>query len=438
MILAHGIGGRVDLPLPAWQMAWAAAFAVASSFVVLGAFWERPHLAAWSRGRMLLRDGLVTRVVVAIARAVGLAWFGLILYAAWRGNENGFVNIAGTWLFIWFWVGFQLVSVVIGDVWRLFNPFFTVADTAAWVRARLTGTEMSAPDHGEGDNWPAVVAIFSFLWFELAYHSNDSPRSIGLYLTLYSATMLGGAAVYGRGWVRSADGFGVLFSTLSAMAPLYHDDVDGGLRLRPPLTGLAGLPVVAGTVPFILTVLGSTTFDGFTAGSIWLDIADDRIGWSATLVNTVGLVFIILVVGLAYRLAVMAMAAITGERDLDLFDAFGPSLVPIAAAYAIAHYFSLLVLEGQAIFIQISDPFGRGEDWFGTVDYSIDWTAISPSTIAWTQTVAIAVGHMLAVVAAHDRAVERYEHRLAVRSQYPMLGVMIAYTVAGLLILLKA
>ncbi len=438
MILAHGIGGRVDLPLPPWQMAWAAAFAVASSFVVLGAFWERPHLATWSRGRLLLRDGLFTRVVVGITRAFGLAWFGLILYAAWRGNENGFVNIAGTWLFIWFWVGFQLVSIVLGDVWRLFNPFLTVADTAAWARARVTGTEMSVRDHGEGDNWPAVVAIFSFLWLELAYHGNDSPRSIGLYLTLYSAAMLGGASVYGRGWIRSADGFGVLFTKLAAMAPLHHDDVDGGLRVRPPLTGLAALPVVAGTVPFILTVLGGTTFDGFTRGSIWLDIAGDRIGWSATMVSTIGLVFIILVVGLAYRLAVMLMAVVTGERDLDLFDAFGPSLVPIAAAYAIAHYLSLLVLEGQAIFIQISDPFGRGEDWFGTVDYSIDWTAISPSTIAWTQTVAIATGHVLAVVAAHDRAVERYEHQLAVRSQYPMLGVMIAYTVAGLLILLGA
>jgi hypothetical protein len=104
----------------------------------------------------------------------------------------------------------------------------------------------------------------------------------------------------------------------------------------------------------------------------------------------------------------------------------------------VAHYFSLLVLDGQRMFIQISDPLGRGWDLFGTKDYEINWVLVSPSTIAWVQTLAIAVGHVLAVAAAHDRAISRYHHHVAVRSQYPMLGVMIAYTVAGLFLLLGA
>ncbi len=58
------------------------------------------------------------------------------------------------------------------------------------------------------------------------------------------------------------------------------------------------------------------------------------------------------------------------------------------------------------------------------------------STIAWVQTLAIAIGHVLAVAAAHDRAISRYRHDVAVRSQYPMLGVMVVYTVVGLFLLL--
>ena len=117
---------------------------------------------------------------------------------------------------------------------------------------------------------------------------------------------------------------------------------------------------------------------------------------------------------------------------------FGPTLVPIAAAYAVAHNFSILVLTGQRMFIRVSDPAGRGWDLFGTADYAIDWTIVSPATIAWVQTLAIAIGHVAGVAAAHDVAISRYDHRLAVRSQYPMLAVMILYTVLGLFLLLGA
>lgn len=437
-LLAHGIGGRTDLPLPAWQLAWAAGFSVAISFVALGAFWERPHLAAAARGRALWTAiGPVSRVLETVTKLIGLFLFGVVLYAAWRGNTNFAVNISGDAFLIWFWVGLQFVSAIFGDVWRAFNPYFTIADSAAWVKAKVTRTEVSPIDHGVGTLWPAAIAIFAYLWYELAYHAAAAPRSIGVFLTLYSAAMLAGASLYGRGWVRTSDGFAVLFSKLSGMA-MFHFDEDRRFRIRPPLAGIATLPPVTGMVPFIVVVLGSTTFDGFTRSSIWFDISKDRDGWSLTAVHTVGLLAIVLVVGLAYVFAINVMASVTGESTEELSAAFGPTLVPIAAAYAVAHYFSLLVLDGQRMFIQISDPFGRGWDIFGTKDYAINWLLVSPSTIAWVQTLAIAIGHVLAVAAAHDRAITRYPHDVAVRSQYPMLGVMIFYTVAGLFLLLGA
>ncbi len=433
---AHGISGRADLPLPAWQFAWAAGFAVAISFVALGAFWSQPRLEAAAEGRVVA--DLTTpagRGIEVVLKLIGLFLFGVVMYAAWWGNPNIAVNISGEALFIWFWVGMQVVSVLLGDVWRAFNPLVTLADTAAWVRARVTGTELSSPECDDANLWPAVAAIFGFVWFELAYHSSDDPRTIGLFLTIYSIGVLGGAALKGRAWVRTADGFGVLFARLGAIAAFYRDD-EGRLRFRSPLTGLAAVPDVAGTVPFVLVVLGSTTFDGFTRSSLWLDVAGTRTGWSLTMASSLGLIVMIGLVSLAYSFAVSAMASITGEEPARLSNVFGPTLFPIAAAYTVAHYFSLLVLEGQQMFFQISDPFGRGWDLFGTKDYAVDWTLVSPTTVAWVQTMAIALGHVLAVAAAHDRAISRYDQQTAVRSQYPMLAVMIAYTVVGLFILL--
>ncbi len=56
--------------------------------------------------------------------------------------------------------------------------------------------------------------------------------------------------------------------------------------------------------------------------------------------------------------------------------------MPIALAYAVAHYFSLLVLEGQATIALASDPLGRGWDLFATASHVVDFTLVSPLTVA--------------------------------------------------------
>lgn len=443
-VAAHGTGSRTDLPLPAWQLAWAAAFSVIVSFVALGTFWERPRLAAAATGRRVVSLSWPSvRLVKGACRLIGVAALALVISAAWWGKPTPSVNIAPTALLIWFWVGLQLVSVLFGDVWSAFNPYPTIADAAASLKARITGTPMSAATHGADGRhagWIAVAAIAAYLWFELAYHSTDSPRSVAVFLTGYSAVMLAGAGVFGRGWVRSADGFAVLFAKISLIAPVYRDDRDeaGGLALRAPLSGLTTLRGGLCSVAFILTVLGATTFDGFTRSSIWLNIAGDLTGWESVYVSTLGLVVIVALVAMLYTLAVKAMAVVTGDPTRDLARAFAPTLVPIVVAYAFAHYFSALLLDGQLLVNLLSDPFGFGWDLFGTSDYAINWTLVSPSEIAWVQAVSIALGHVAAVAAAHDLAIDRYQRDTALRSQYPMLAVMVAYTVIGLLLLLGA
>ncbi len=431
---AHGVGGRVDLPLPVWQVIWASTCAVGLSFAAVGWLWEQPRLRAASEGRPLPPAvQRLNRPLALAARAAGLFALAVALYAALQGNVNPSVNIAPAALYIVFWVGLSAVSVAVGDLWRALNPVTALAAAAERLGGLVrggAGWSRPSPDR----HWWAAATLLSFAWLELAYFDSGSPRAIGVFLVVYLAVTVLGGAIRGRRWARNADGFGVLFSLLGAVGSLGLDE-DGRLRRRWPLSGLAAVPVLPGTAAVVLVALGSTTFDGFTRSSIWLDVISNRRGWELTLANTVGLVFVIGVVCVIYRGAVAVMASVTGDRERDLSDMFVPSLLPIAAAYIVAHYFSYFVIEGQSILAHISDPFGEGWDLFGTATRQIDYTVVSVDTIAWVQTAAIVIGHILGVIVAHDIAVERYPSRLAMRSQYPMLAAMIAYTVIGLLLL---
>ena len=429
---AHGLGGRLDLPISIWHFAWVAAFAVLVSFAALGRYWTYPRLAPASRG-FSLPPGLQSsaRRLLPITRLIGLAMLAVTIHAAFRGSTETASNLAPYAAFVLVWVGVAMASAFLGDLWATVNPIATLADL---------GGRIPRPVRSEIESAPAaaplsLLGIVVFLWMELAFHLGAAPRTIGAYLVLYTITVVAGAMLYGPAWAGRADGFSILFRTIAALAPL-HRDADGALRLRYPVAGLARMSMGPGTVRLVLVVIGATTFDGFSRSSLWLDIVSNRSGWELTAVNSGGLVFGIGVVMALYRVAIAAMARITGEPEHELGDLFGPSLVPIMVAYTVAHYFSFLAFEGQNLIRLASDPYGLGWNLFGTAGWRVDYTVLSTGTIAWTQTSAIAVGHVVAVLVAHDRALERFPPEIAVRSQYPMLAVMIAFTIGGLLLLL--
>ena len=118
---------------------------------------------------------------------------------------------------------------------------------------------------------------------------------------------------------------------------------------------------------------------------------------------------------------------------------FVHTLVPIAAVYVAAHYLTYLLLEGQAIKYLASDPFGQGWDLFGTASAAIDFSLIGQNATWYAQVAFVVVGHVCALVLAHDRALSTYgQASLAVRSQYWMLGIMVGFTMLALWLLWQA
>jgi hypothetical protein len=287
--------------------------------------------------------------------------------------------------------------------------------------------------------------LFAFVALELAYTDPSSPFVLALATLIYTAVTFFGYATFGRAtWQERGEGFAVAFAYLARMAPLTV--LDGRLRLRWPFTGLAGTEPVPGSLAVIAVMLGSVGFDGFSRTSSWQNLlADveepfvpDQTGLGdlvVMLVNLCGLLGVILFIAGAYRLCVALMRSSVGMRR-SLVPDFLLSLVPIAFVYAVAHYFSLFVVQGQYMIVLVSDPFGRGWDLFGTVDYVPNLAPFAPETIWYVQAGALIAGHVVGLAVAHDRAITLFRDRdEALRSQYAMLALMVLYTVGGLWLL---
>lgn len=460
MILAHGLGGRTDLPLPVWLFSYGAAFTLLISFMVLAVFWPKSRLEGGTSEHTLERTGPTIRGLAVVARFSGLAAFAVILTAAAIGDNSSSTNLAPVAVYVLFWVGLLFVSGFVGDVWQVLSPFDTLAalphrggpgTSSGDVAGDAAADEAPAGDAPEGHEpedppdggyvdhgyWPAAAGLLAFVWVELVYPDRARPRDLFVLLAAYTVVMLACAARWGRGWLRRGEAFAALFGILAHIAPLHRTE-DGRLQLRPPFAGLATLEWRPGLEAVVLVALGSTSFDGLSRTQLWIDLTGD-LGTPATvLAGTAGLLWAVGAVATAYILAMRVAAHLVDGQmgPEELRASFVHSLVPIVLAYAIAHYFSLLLLEGQTSIALISDPFGRGWDLFGTAGRTVNYNLVTPATVAYVQCAAIVIGHVAGVVLAHDRALALFDKRSASRSQYPLLVAMVVFTVGGLFLLL--
>lgn len=432
-LLAHGVGGRTDLPVPTGLAVAAAGFAVLVSFLALGVLWRTPQLKGARAGRPLpvgVARALDSAVLRGVLRAVVLVVSVVVVASAFLGPDETRFSLATYVLYVTFWAGLVLVSLVFGPVWRVLNPLRTVHAGLA----RLLHVD---PAHGlrtmpaRLGMWPAAGWIVVFTWIELVFPDRAEPRFVGAFLVAYAVLNVWLALIFGHRWFALGDGFEVWFSLVAQASPWGRRN-DGALVVRNPLDGVAAQPVGPGLVAVVLALIGSTAFDGLTRTLWWSNhvTADDIV------VGTLGFVGAVALIVVAYLAASRASGwALTrgtvrrapGLRALP--GVFAPSLIPIAVGYSIAHYFSLLFLDGQIPLALASDPFGKGWNLFGTAHLQVNYALLSTLLIACVQIGAVVLGHVVAVVSAHDRAlVEVKPFRAATRSQYPMLVLMIGLT----------
>jgi hypothetical protein len=447
--LAHGIVGRQDLPIPRWLFAWAAAAVLVASFVGLGALWPRPRLERVAERRLLR----VPVVLEALCGALGVAAFAAVVYAGLAGVQTTTANLAPTAIFVVFWVGVPFLTFLLGDVFAAFNPWRAVARAVAWLTRRVSGPAPAPLTYPAWlGRWPAAVGILAFAWVELVYVNRDDPSQLAIMALAYAAVALVGMSLYGiEAWTRHADPFAVYFGLFSRLSPLHWRERT--LFVRPPLAGAPRLAAIPGTVALLCVMIGSTSFDGFSQGTLWSGtggIASTlqqrflNLGFSAEMALqiafTIGLLAMVLLVAGVFRLGVLGMRTVgVGHGAGELAGRFVHTLVPIALAYVVAHYFSALAYNGQAMGYLISDPLGDGSNLLGTASGSIDYNVVNANDIWYVQVGALVLGHVGGLVLAHDRALVVFTRlREATRSQCWMLAVMVAFTCLGLWLLSAA
>ena len=440
--------GVKDLPVPIWLFFWGAAVVLVLSFLALGALWRRPQLERRADGKPLppaLERFLRSRALRVLLGLVSAGLLTLVFLTALIGEPSSAQNLAPTFVYVIFWLGLVPVQVLLGNVWPVLNPWLAFANGVSWGWARLGRTWTPPLDYPKRLGvWPAAFLLFCFATLELCYSDPASPRVLALAIALYSYVAWFGMAAYGRRtWAEHGEAFTVYFGLLARIAPF--GERDGRLVVRTPLSGLTGRDPTPGLLAFVAVMLGSVGFDGLSRSSLWQNLRADLerpyvvdSPGTAELISTAlaiaGLVGCVLLVALAFLGAIRIARRMVAETR-PLAPEFVLSLVPIALVYAVAHYFTFLVIQGQYALVYASDPFGYGWDLLGTVDFAPSIAPFSPNTVWYVQVGSLVGGHVAGLTVAHDRAVTILPERDALRSQYAMLALMVVYTVGGLWLL---
>ena len=443
IVLAHGLVQRSSLPIPEIFFAWAAAIVLVVSFLALAALWPEPRLqsAGWRPLPGGVGRALGSRPVQVLCGAVGIAVLVLVIVAGYTGPPEPLDNLAPTFILIVFWVGMAFVSTLFGDVFAAFSPWRAIG-RVLFRRARRPYPERLG-------RWPAAAGLLVFTWIELASGWGEEPATLVTAALIYSAVTLGAMAVYGvDAWHRCGETFSVYFNLFSRLS--VFERRDGVVGVRPLLSGLPRLGAEAGTVGIVAVMIGTVTFDGLSQGSLWKDLATQlndaltglgvSLETAPTIVSTIGLLLGVTLVAGFYVAGIAGARSVGGDLDADRLRAtFAHTLVPIAMVYVAAHYLTFLLFEGQSIGYLASDPLGKGWDLFGTASSAIDYGLLSQNATWYLQVSFVVLGHVAALVLAHDRALAIYGHaREAVRSQYWMLGIMVGFTMLALWLLAQA
>ena len=451
-ILLHGFGPRYDLPISLAIYLYAAAGVVVISFVLVVLFaGDQVGAKAIEYPRRPLPW------LVSIARSswprivggvIGVAGLLATVTTGLFGSTNPVLNPAEYLVWIYFWAGLVIVSGLVGNLWYLVNPWSAIYD----VVNRIVGLRPVWKLPTSLGVWPATAAYFAFACLELTSGMANRPWLVALVAVIYSVVTLAGMFLFGRDeWLEHCEGFTVLMDIVGRFSPIEAErDEEGRISmvyLRPWGVGLLKpSPTGWDRVVFVILMLSTLAFDGITWTPAWQSFTVDLEpiwlpmgAFGFFFVRTFGLILLSIAFLLVF-ITFMELVIYLGRRKVDLtatISSFALTLVPIALVYNAAHNYSYVVLQSQNLIPLLNDPLARGWRLLPAVaGFTPNFGLAQASTVWYAQVVLIVVGHVIAVYLAHLRAGERFRTaQRALLSQYPMLLLMVMYTMTSLWIL---
>jgi hypothetical protein len=448
VVLAHGLGGSSDLPVPYAYSVIGAAWALTFTFALVAFAWRRPRFDPLKPGHPLpsavtaLVDSRLTRGVAATAALLFAVW--VVLAGLWgpQTQANALLGV----FYVLLWVGLVAVSLLFGPVWRVISPVRTVYA----LLQRITPQSLSRARLSYPEAWgyrPAAVGLFAFVWMELASPNPASLPWVKSWLLSYVVVLLGGAWLCGQRWFARVDPFGVYSMVVSRLSPFRRNQETRRIAIGNPFDHLLSLPIRPGVVAFLAVLLGSTAFDSFSSSVTWRNFADGLakaihvapVASSLSALRTIGLLVFAAVVATTFSLAARATGGIDREQRRALPGQMAHSLIPIVVGYIFAHYLSYLVERGQQAVFALADPLGRGWNPLGLAHLHVAYVlSMHPTVLAVVKVSCVVTGHIVAVIAAHDRALRLLPTGHQLTGQLTMMLVMVGYTFTGLYLLFSA
>lgn len=395
------------MTFPQWLVGWAAAGLLIAAMVFLTTRAPRPLLAG-SAIRPLVP---IPRGIEPLCAIAGVLVFGLLLARGLTTGDGDAPHAVAVW------GGAALVSIVLGDLFRPFNPWRTLGALAARGvrRARPGWTYARLPERI--GRWPAVAGLAAFGWLQLAVPGADRGTALAAFALLYCFVYVCGAVRYGPElWEERGDGFGSPLSLFARCSPFTVHR--GQLSIRRPLHDVAAVRWLPGTDVLLCAAIGIAVFDAADEGRTWRRVAHEPQRWLESLsdapslsmaaISTLGLTAAVGAAWALFQYGIRGMRGIVrGKTARGLRATFAPTLIPIAAAYSAA----LPTVEIRT---------AAGAFWE-------------------VQIIVLTASHLLAQVVAHDRSLISFrDDRSAIRARYWMLGVVITFVTFGLWLALES
>ncbi|MBZ9849757.1 hypothetical protein LB565_17370 [Mesorhizobium sp. CA14] len=441
---AHASDRGHVLLLPTGYYIAGGALAVAVSFLVLALLPPAALDHFWRRRLPLFAFSDTLRTTISL---ISFAGFALLIAAGLSGSRDPLSNPLPLVIWTLLWAGFTLLQGVFGDFWSWLNPWYGPWRVASRVFSIQAGDAKPSRLLNWLGYWPAFALFFAFAWFELIDPAPDDPARLAFAAGIYWLASFVAMLVFGYdAWSRRGEFLTVFFAMVARFAPV--ERLDGRLSLCwPGAKLLAAAPLPLSGTAFLLLALSSVSFDGLSKTFFWLGLFGvnplEYPGRTALIgIGSFGLVLTFVLLAAVFASAVFLGQRLAGD-DHSLRAPSGLlvwSIVPIALAYHIAHYLTVLLVDGQYALVALSDPFALGWNLFGTAGRMVEAGVVAGAQSAWwlwnVQAGVIIAGHVLAVLVAHGLAWRLHpQPSRAALSQLPLTFLMIAYTIFGLWLL---